>query len=195
MADNSIPSALRFQDSCLGWPVFSMKTLFLLRHAKSSWDSPTMGDHDRPLAPRGEKAAGLVGRHLGAHHARVDLVLCSTAVRAVETRKRVMAAMGAPYPPVEHERGLYLCGARTLLERLRDAPDSVTGLMLVAHNPDLHELAQELTGEGDPDHRHALLEKFPTGACAVLVFETLRWRDLDLGAGRLADFVQPRKLS
>ncbi len=195
MADNSIPSALRFQDSCLDSQPISMKTLFLLRHAKSSWDSPITGDHDRPLAPRGEKAAILVGRHLGAHHARVDLVLCSTAVRAVETRKRVMTAMGTPYPPVEHERGLYLCGARTLLERLRDAPDSATGLMLIAHNPDLHDLAQALAGEGEETHRHALADKFPTGACAVLTFETRRWRDLDLGAGRLADFVQPRKLS
>ncbi|MCG5242624.1 SixA phosphatase family protein [Azospirillum doebereinerae] len=176
-----------------------MKTLFLLRHAKSAWDSPATGDHDRPLAPRGEKAATLVGRHLAAHHARVDLVLCSTALRAVETRKRVMAAMGPPFPPVEHERGLYLCGARTLLERLRDAPDTATGLMLIAHNPDLHELAEELAGGGHHDdphrHRHALTEKFPTGACAVLVFQTMHWRDLDLGAGRLADFVQPRKLS
>ena len=172
-----------------------MKTLFLLRHAKSSWDSPALADHDRPLTPRGERAAALVGHYLGAHHARIDLVLCSTAVRAVETRKRVMAAIGSPFPPVEHERGLYLCGARTLLERLRDAPDSATGLMLVAHNPDLHELARELAGSGDHEHRHALEEKFPTAACAVLVFETMHWRDLDRGAGRLADFVQPRKLS
>lgn len=172
-----------------------MKTLFLLRHAKSAMGDPSVNDHDRPLAPRGEKAATLVGRHLAAHHARVDLVLCSTAVRAVETRKRVMAAMGAPFPPVEHERGLYLCGARTLLERLRDAPDTATGLMLIAHNPDLHDLAQELTGGGDHAQRHALEEKFPSGACAVLVFETMHWSDLDLGAGRLADFVQPRKLS
>lgn len=172
-----------------------MKTLYLLRHAKSSWDQEGLADHDRPLAPRGEKAARLVGEYLHKHHARIDLVLCSTAVRAVESRKRVMTALGAPFPPVEHERGLYLCGANTLLERLRDAPDTATGLMLIAHNPDLHDLAQQLTGSGDQGHRHALADKFPTGACAVLVFETPHWRDLDLGAGRLADFVQPRKLS
>ncbi|MBP2298479.1 SixA phosphatase family protein [Azospirillum picis] len=172
-----------------------MKTLFLLRHAKSSWDDPSLDDHDRPLNARGERAATLVGRYLAKHHARIDLVLCSTAVRAVETRKRVMAALGAPFPPVEHERGLYLCGSRTLLERLRDAPDTATGLMLVAHNPDLHELANTLTGSGDHDLRHALTDKFPTAACAVLVFETQSWSDLELAAGRLADFVQPRKLA
>ncbi|AWK86914.1 SixA phosphatase family protein [Azospirillum thermophilum] len=172
-----------------------MKTLFLLRHAKSSWDSPGSGDHDRPLAPRGEKAAPLVGSYLRKHHAHIDLVLCSTAVRAVETGRRVLSAMGAPTPPVEHERGLYLCGAHTLLERVRDVPDSVTGLMVIAHNPDLYELTQELVGEGEAALRHAVADKFPTGACAVILFQTLHWRDLDLGAGRLVDFVQPRKLS
>ncbi|MBP2314066.1 SixA phosphatase family protein [Azospirillum soli] len=172
-----------------------MKTLYLLRHAKSSWDNPALDDHDRPLAPRGEKAAQKIGRHLKEHKAHIDLVLCSTAIRAVDTGRRVLSAMGATTVPVEHERGLYLCGQHVLLERLRDAPDSAGSLMLVAHNPDLHELAQQLVGSGDDHHREALAEKFPTGACAVLLFETMHWRDLDLGAGRLADFVLPRKLA
>lgn len=172
-----------------------MKTLYLLRHGKSSWDEPGLGDHDRPLAPRGEKAAGLVGRYLKDRKAHIDLVLCSTARRAVDTTSRVLKALGGPAVPVEHEHGLYLCGSRVLLERLRDAPDSATGLMLVAHNPDLHELAQALTGSGDERHRASLTEKFPTAACAVLLFETARWRDLELGGGRLSDFVLPRKLA
>ncbi|WP_448204193.1 SixA phosphatase family protein [Azospirillum sp. sgz302134] len=177
-----------------------MKTLFLLRHGKSSWDDPALDDHDRPLAPRGEKAARLVGRYLKDHKAHVDLVLCSTAVRASDTARRVLAAMDAPdIPapeiPVEFEHGLYLCGAHVLLERLRDAPDSASSLMLVAHNPDLHDLARQLTGSGEDRHRKALEEKFPTAACAVLLFETAHWRDLELGAGRLTDFVLPRKLA
>ena len=172
-----------------------MKTLYLLRHGKSSWDDPDLDDHDRPLAPRGQKASRLVGAHLKDRKAHIDLALCSTATRAADTLRRVLAAMGAPDLPVEHERGLYLCGAQVLLERLRDAPDSAASLLLVAHNPDLHDLARELTGSGDDGHRRALAEKFPTGACAVLLFEAAHWRDLDLGAGRLADFVLPRKLS
>lgn len=171
-----------------------MKTLYLLRHAKSSWDDSSLGDHDRPLAPRGEKAARKVGQYLKEHKAHIDLVLCSTAARAVDTGRRVLTAMGATAVPVEHERGLYLCGHHVLLERLRDAPDSAASLMLIAHNPDLHELARQLTGSGGDDHRKALAEKFPTAACAVLLFETMHWRDLDLGAGRLANFVLPRKL-
>ena len=172
-----------------------MKTLYLLRHAKSAWDDPGLDDHDRPLAPRGEKAAQKIGRYLKDHKAHIDLVLCSTATRAQDTCARVLAAMDAPDIPVEREFGLYLCGSHVLLERLRDAPDSAGSLMLIAHNPDLHELAQQLTGSGEDRHGKALAEKFPTAACAVLLFETMHWRDLDLGAGRLADFVLPRKLA
>lgn len=171
-----------------------MKTLYLLRHGKSSWDDPGLDDHDRPLAPRGEKAARRIGTYLKDRGAHIDLVLCSTARRAEDTARRVLAAMDAPAIPVEFERGLYLCGAKVLLERLRDAPDSASSLMLVGHNPDLHDLSRELTGSGDERHRKALAEKFPTAACAVLLFETTQWRDLDLGAGRLGDFVRPRKL-
>ncbi|MCW2243655.1 SixA phosphatase family protein [Azospirillum canadense] len=172
-----------------------MKTLYLLRHGKSAWDDPDLDDHDRPLAPRGQKASRRVGAYLKERKAHFDLALCSTAARAEDTLRRVLAAMDLPNLPVEYERGLYLCGARVLLERLRDAPESAASLMLVAHNPDLHDLARELTGSGDDGHRRALEEKFPTGACAVLLFETVHWRDLDLGAGRLADFILPRKLS
>lgn len=176
-----------------------MKTLYLLRHGKSSWDDsadgPALDDHDRPLAPRGEKAAERVGHYLKEHKAHIDLALCSTALRAEDTLRRVLTAMDGAAFPVEYERGLYLCGAHVLLERLRDAPDSAASLMLVGHNPDLHDLTRDLTGSGEARHRQALEEKFPTAACAVLLFETVHWRDLDLGAGRLADFVLPRKLS
>lgn len=171
-----------------------MKTLYLLRHAKSSRNDPSLADHDRPLALRGEKAAAQVGGYLKEQGARIDLVLSSTAVRAAETARRVLTAMDATETPVEHEHGLYLCGAHVLLERLRDAPDSATSLMLVAHNPDMEELAGMLVGSGDEKARRAMAEKFPTGACAVLLFETVRWSDLDLGAARLTDFILPRKL-
>ncbi|WP_188260578.1 SixA phosphatase family protein [Azospirillum tabaci] len=172
-----------------------MKTLYLMRHGKSAWDDPSLDDHDRPLAPRGKKAARLVGHELKDRGARIGLVLCSTARRAADTADRLLEVMDAPDIPVERERGLYLCGAGVLLERLRDAPESVSSLMLVAHNPDLHDLARDLTGSGEERHRDTLAEKFPTGACAVILFEAARWADLDSGAGRLADFILPRKLS
>lgn len=172
----------------------TMKTLLLLRHGKSAWDDPTLEDHDRPLAPRGTRAAGLIGRHLRGRGVRLDLVLCSTARRAVDTAALALAEC-APDAPVEHERGLYLCGTQVLLQRLHDAPDSAASLMLVAHNPDMGALANLLAGDGDPAVLAALAEKFPTGACAVLLFGVTRWSDLEPGGGRLVEFVRPRKLA
>ncbi len=170
-----------------------MKTLYLLRHGKSAWDDPGLADHDRPLAPRGIKAAKLVGRHLADRKVRIDLALCSTALRASDTFDLVKAELGEEVP-AEHERALYLCGARALLERVRSAPESASSLMLVAHNPDLHELGVLLAGDGDDRLMGDLAEKFPTGACALLLFEGPRWRDVGPGAGRLMDYVLPRRL-
>ncbi|HYD69385.1 histidine phosphatase family protein [Azospirillum sp.] len=173
-----------------------MKTLYLLRHAKSAWDDGGVADHDRPLAPRGEHAATRIGRYLDERGVRPELILCSTARRASDTLDLVLAEIsgGEAGIPVERERGLYLCGPRVLLARIRDVPDSVHTLMLVAHNPDLHHLATSLVIEGEPQARAHLTEKFPTGACAIIAFDAARWHDVAPGTGRLADFVRPRAL-
>jgi phosphohistidine phosphatase len=172
-----------------------MKTLYLMRHAKAAMSSPTGGDHDRPLAPRGVHAAVAVGEHLRDRKARIDLVLCSTATRAAETAELVVKARGEPVPVLERERGLYLCGAHVLLERLHDAPGHALGLMLVAHNPDIHELAGLLCGEASAHDEAALADGYPTGALAVFLFEIAHWRDLEPGSGRLVEYVLPRKLA
>jgi phosphohistidine phosphatase len=172
-----------------------MKILYLLRHAKSSWDDPGLADHDRPLASRGMTAAPLVGRQLKSMGARPDRVLCSTARRARETCDRVLTAMEAGDVPVERERGLYLCGHRLLLDRLRAVPDEAASLMLVAHNPDLQRLALRLTGSGDQALRAALAEKFPTGACLILRFDVERWQNIGTSDGHLVDFIRPRTLA
>lgn len=171
-----------------------MKTLCLMRHAKSGWDNPSLSDHDRPLAPRGVEAAGLVGRHLKQRGIRPDLVLCSTARRAAETLALVLAELGSGMP-VEHDRGLYLAGAPALLGRVRAAPDSVGTLMLVGHNPDMHHLAQHLAGRGDPAALRAVAEKFSTGSCAILSFPVEHWRDVEPGLGTLVEYVRPRLLA
>ncbi|HEY0836456.1 MAG TPA: histidine phosphatase family protein [Azospirillum sp.] len=177
-----------------------MKTLYLLRHAKSNWGDARIADHDRPLAPRGEDAATRIGRYLNDRGVRPELILCSTARRAADTLDLVLAQIGRnggdhAAIPVERERGLYLCGARVMLERIRDVPDGVHTLMLVAHNPDLHSLATSLVVEGEAQARAHLTEKFPTAACAAIVFDVAHWRDVAPGTGRLADFVRPRALS
>lgn len=175
-----------------------MKTLLLLRHGKSSWDDRDLPDHERPLAPRGIKAAGKVGRWLRRESLTPGLVLCSTARRTCETLEWLCEQLpGGRQIPVERERGLYLCGARVLLERLRDLPEEADRVLLLAHNPDLHDLALVLTegqaASSNPGALATLNRKYPTAACAWLELPIADWRSLTVGSARLLDFFLPRK--
>jgi phosphohistidine phosphatase len=174
-----------------------MKTLYLLRHGKSAWNDESLADHDRPLAPRGARAATLVGRELRKEGFRADCILCSTARRAVDTLEIVTAQLdgNALEMPVHQERDLYLTGKRALLERLRRLPDKVGTVMLVGHNPDLHQLAQELAGGGAAGDLSSLEAKFPTAGLAVLEFPVETWSDIGPRAGTLTRFLVPKKLT
>jgi phosphohistidine phosphatase len=171
-----------------------MKTLHLLRHAKSSRDDPALPDHDRPLAPRGEREAALVGRHLGAAGFRPDLVLCSTARRAADTFSIVERELGAAGLAVRHERGLYLSGRDALLARLRSVEDEVSSVLLVAHNPDLHELAVSLAADGPAAAMRDLADGFPTSAFCTLRFAEGGWRDVGPGRARLEKLLFAKRL-
>lgn len=160
------------------------KLLLLLRHAKSSWDDPSLPDHDRPLAPRGHRAARRIGERLRADQTPVDLVLCSSARRARETVDLV-----APPGTLEVDERLYGASARDLLERLRQVPDDVGSVMLVGHNPTMYDLVLELLSDAD---RRAI-DKFPTAALATLTF-TGSWSSLAAGGTDLVAFLKPREL-
>ena len=163
--------------------------LLLLRHAKSSWDDDSLADHDRPLAPRGRRAADRLAEYFAAERIRPALVLCSSARRARETLEPIMAAMG-PGVDVRVEDGLYGASAPELLARLRELAPPVTPVLIVAHNPGLHDLALGLARDAGPE----LPAKFPTGALAVLDTGTTAWAGLTWGAARLARFITPRAL-
>ncbi len=171
-----------------------MKTLYLLRHAKSSWDDPALPDRERPLAPRGRKAAAAIGGHLARFDACPELVLCSPARRTTETLEGVLAALGPKAEPVvETREELYLGGGRTLLATVRALPPGVSRALLVGHDPDLHELAMLLAGGGEPGPLAELKRKFPTGALAVLSLP--EWGEAGPGVATLREFVRPRELS
>lgn len=161
-----------------------VKHLMLLRHAKSSWDDPALDDHDRPLAPRGRKAATLIGARLRFDETPVALVLSSSARRARETVDLV-----APPGTVEIDPRLYGASADELLQRIRQVPDEVRSLMLVGHNPAIHDLADHLLESAD----QGAFGKFPTGALATLTFSG-SWRSLAPGQATLVTFVKPREL-
>jgi phosphohistidine phosphatase len=161
------------------------KQLLLLRHAKSSWDDPSLADDDRPLAPRGRKAAKRIVAYVRREQISVALVLCSAATRARETLDLV-----APPGEILIERDLYRATAAALLERLRRVPGEVDAVMLIGHEPAIRDLAVGLVGLGSELADH----KFPTAALATLTF-TGPWSTLAPDHAELAAFVTPRALA
>jgi phosphohistidine phosphatase len=171
-----------------------VKTILLLRHAKSAWDDGHLADHDRPLNRRGEGAAKAVAEHFVASEPRPDLILCSTAARARQTLAPLLERLASPAPPISLEKGLYLASEDLLMERLRKLPDEAGTVLLIGHNDGMWLLAEALAGHGKPALLTALHGKFPTGALAHLQAPLDRWPDLRAGTANLVEFVRPREL-
>jgi len=169
-----------------------LHTLFLLRHAKSSWDDDGLDDHERPLTPRGERAAAVVGAYLSQRNLRFDALLCSTAVRARRTVERVSVL--APLPEPSFEPTLYLATSEELMDRLRRVPEDMGCVLLVGHDPAIGELARELAGSGDREARDRLARKLPTAGLVELSLGEEPWSKLAAGCARLESFVTPRSL-
>jgi phosphohistidine phosphatase len=171
-----------------------MRRLFLLRHAKSDWSEPGASDHERPLNRRGQEAAPRIGAYLHRHRLIPDSVLCSTARRTRETWDLVAAEIkGAP--PATFVERLYEATPRTILDMLRHAEPGGKSLLVVGHNPGLHDLATQLIAAGDLDDRERLHEKLPTGGLVVIDFAVADWSKLHARSGRLERFVVPRTLA
>lgn len=168
-----------------------MKTLILMRHAKSAWDDPQQKDIDRPLSPRGRKAAPRMGEWLAAENYRPDVVLCSTATRARETLELARPSLPAN-ARIDHLRTLYMASPREMLNEIAKVPASAGTVMLVGHNPGMGSLAGLLAGGGNAKALANLHAKFPTAAVAVLGFEVEKWSDLAAGSGTLLAFQRPR---
>lgn len=164
--------------------------LYLLRHAKSSWDDRTIPDSERPLAPRGRRACELLAKHLHREGLVPELVLCSSAVRARETLEGIAAGFGRPVE-ILIEKGLYAASAEELLDRLQALDSSVAAVMLIGHDPAIQELALNLV-RARKDKR-ALSGKFPTGALATLSVPR-PWGRVEAGTAELVDLVKPREL-
>ena len=167
-----------------------MHRLLLLRHAKSSWSDPGIRDHDRPLNDRGRRAAAAMGEHLRAQGWRPDVVLCSSARRTCETAALLDLGRAAELV-VEHD--LYLAEPDTVLHRIRAVDDRAATVMVIGHNPTMHDVALDLVRDGDPDTIRRLGEKYPTGALAVFELEGT-WPALAPATAHLAAFVLPREL-
>ncbi|MFL6856711.1 MAG: SixA phosphatase family protein [Allosphingosinicella sp.] len=167
-----------------------MKTLTLLRHAKSGWDDPIARDFDRPLNPRGRRAARAVAREMHRLGLAYDLVLASPARRVVETIEEIEPVFGALHP--HFERDIYLAPPERLLELVRHADEGATRVLIVGHNPGLESLALALTGAGAL--RDDLEEKYPTATLAEIALPVGQWAEVSEGMGALSRFVRPRDL-
>lgn len=174
-----------------------MRRLMLLRHSKTETDAPSGRDQDRRLDQRGHTDAAEIGAWLGRHPPFPDFVQVSPAVRAKQTWELVREAMKeqVPAPQVEFLPELYGADPAQLLQTVRTA--SVADprlLMVVGHNPGLHEFALMLTGSGDAAGRDALADNLPTSGLVILDFATDDWNDVAFRRGRLVLFVSPKLL-
>lgn len=172
-------------------PDNARRRLILLRHAKS--DRPAgIRDLERPLNPRGRRAAPLIGQYMAKEGLRPDRAVISTSTRTRETWDAVREAIGNP--PSEFVEAIYEAPAEALLAVIRSAPDDSTSLLLVGHNPGIQDLAMALVGSGPEALQRQLSTEFPTAALAVIDFDVADWADIRRRSGEVDRFVRPRDL-
>jgi len=162
-----------------------MKTLSLLRHAKSSWDDPALDDFDRPLNPRGRRDAPEMGRRLKARGEIPDLIISSPARRALATARMVAREVGIPEARIIEEASLYHAGAGTILSIVRSLESLAGHLMLVGHNPGFNDVANSLS--------EARIDNLPTAALFQVEFDVDDWSDVAPGQGRFVRFDSPKR--
>ena len=168
-----------------------MKTLFLLRHAKSSWALADQRDFDRPLNDRGRAAALMMGREFRRLGLAAERIISSPSARTMETLAQISSGYGARMP-VDYHPDLYLASTETLLAHVRATEDEFGSLLIVGHYPGLQQLALLLGADGPP--RPEIVAKYPTGALAEIELPVGRWAEVREGEGRITRFLRPRDL-
>lgn len=161
-----------------------MKTLYLLRHAKSSWDDASLKDFDRPLNNRGQKTAPKMGAFMRKQKIKPDIVISSPAVRASQTTELVREAAGLT-APLHFEAEIYEATPQRLLTIVQGIDDQMKSAMLVGHNPGFEELLAALTGES---------KRMPTAALACIELDVPRWSEVASGSGKLSWLTRPKDL-
>jgi len=161
-----------------------MKTLLLLRHAKSDWDDPSLRDFDRPLAARGERDAPRIGKALRKRGILPDLIISSPAARAKATIEAVTRAAKMNLE-IRFDEVVYGASSPELISLIRGLPEKDSCLLLVGHNPGFEDLVGRLSGSH---------ERMPTAALACIEFQADRWEDINDGEGKLLWVLTPKKL-
>jgi phosphohistidine phosphatase len=174
-------------------PNSTMRRLLLFRHAQAERAVPGIPDRERALIERGRKDAARIGLYMASHALTPELAILSPAVRVQQTWKQTAAAF-SPEPPAVTADALYDATAHAILALIKETPAPARSLLVVGHNPGLHDLALMLVASGDVDARERLREKLPTSALAIVDFAFDDWNGLHPQSGRLERFVSPRML-
>lgn len=171
-----------------------MRTLALLRHAKSDWSDARARDFDRPLNARGVRGAQAMGQHIKDSGLRFDRIIASPAVRVAETIEEASKAWGHAFP-VEWDRRIYLASSATLIDLLREISGEPASVLMIGHNPGLEDLIFDLVpDDGTSPLREEVEVKFPTATFAVMELAIERWADLDERCAKLVAMKRPRDL-
>ena len=163
-----------------------MKTVILVRHAKSSWKDPDLKDFDRPLNKRGKRDAPFMGKKLRERRVHPDLILSSPAMRARQTARMVAEAIGYPNKKILYDEAIYHSPAQPLLEMVRKQDDANDTIMLIGHNPGFNDLADMSLKDGPA-------EKMPTAGVYCIRFGVKRWREVREGTGDPDFFDYPKR--
>jgi len=161
-----------------------MKTLLLLRHAKSDWGDSSLRDFDRPLADRGERDAPRIGKALRKSGVTPDVIIASPAARAKATVQAAMKAAKIELN-VTFDKAIYGASSSELMKLIRRLPDAANCALLVGHNPGFEDLVGRLTGSQ---------ERMPTAALACIEFQIEHWDDVNDGQGKLVWRLTPKQL-
>ena len=170
-----------------------MRRLMIFRHAKAERAEPGEPDRDRTLNDRGRKDAARIGAYMAKHALVPDHVVVSPSVRTQETWKYAAGAF-RPQPAGQPVERLYNATTHVILDVVKETPAAAHSLLVIGHNPALHELALALIASGDVEARERLGEKLPTSGLAVIDFAVDDWGKLRPRSGRLERFVTPKSL-
>lgn len=161
-----------------------MKTLYLIRHAKSSWDDPDKSDFDRPLNERGEKDAPRMGKRLKERPIEIDAIYSSPALRTLTTAQKIAEQLGFPVDAILVQRDLYHADEEALLQFLRHLPDKNNFIVMVGHNPGITDFANGLLNE--------TIDNIPTAGVVAGQLNIDSWSTAKWACGKLAFFDFPK---
>jgi phosphohistidine phosphatase len=162
------------------------RTLFLVRHAKSSWDESGLDDKERPLNSRGKEEAPKMGKHLSGYSIKPELITSSPAVRALKTAEKIAKELGFKKSDVLVNEMIYTFNGGKLMDVVKGLDDKCRSVMLVGHNPAITALANELSSEE--------IDNIPTCGVVLLELGAGKWKDIGKNACKLLEFDYPKKL-